>query len=73
MNPFKNESKTIIGLVAALASFLTFVMVNYAGFTEAEAAQLVSGVGVIGGILFAWYGRKKASGKINWLGKKNNG
>jgi len=71
MNFLKNESKTISGLIVALASIVSMLLVNYAGLEEAEAAQLISSIGVVVGIILAWWGRVKHESKdITWLGRR---
>jgi hypothetical protein len=59
-------SKTIVGLVVIIVGWLGLAQF----FSESEIGQAVDAILVLSGIITAWYGRIKAAGKINWLGKK---
>lgn len=62
-------SKTIIGLIIAIFGLIKS-RTGWDWFSDAEVESFANLVFQGGGIIFAWYGRMKASGPINVLGQK---
>jgi hypothetical protein len=59
-------SKTITSLIMIAAGFAGVGDI----FLEGEVATVVNAVLQVGGIVGAWIGRVKASGRVDWLGRK---
>lgn len=61
-----NLSKTIVSLVVLVAGMLGVADI----FPSEEVATVVNAVLQIIGVVGVWYGRLKASGRIDYLGRK---